>query len=256
MSDNHSDIHHNHPPTSLIFNCVVRHMVGRKAPHHDLVGTPFDQEVGLKLGSLYRERCGWPVTIVKEVVVDSQEHQFGFRFWGDNHILYRANGTTSLDGSEQMNDVVEILDEVPENEVTQAIAAYTRPEKRTNVEVGKTYTYAWPDGQSIAQYTVLAIFERSYDVIYSNGVRNNIQFGCPLNLGSVELNTETLLNLRNAALTVQTAVGEVLASGGLHPDTWFEYLRECQNKLASQTNGKRVEFERIRRENERPDYVI
>ena len=50
--------------------------------------------------------------------------------------------------------------------------------------------------------------------------------------------------LRQAAIKMQVAVGNVLLSGGLEVDNWFATLVNCQQGLAAQTKGARHEYEK------------
>lgn len=49
--------------------------------------------------------------------------------------------------------------------------------------------------------------------------------------------------LRQAAIKMQVAVGNVLMYGGTEPDKWFDAIADCQRNLAAQTKGCRAEFE-------------
>lgn len=49
--------------------------------------------------------------------------------------------------------------------------------------------------------------------------------------------------LRQAAIKMQVAVGNVLLYGGTEIDKWFDTLAQCQRELAAQTKGTRQEYE-------------
>jgi hypothetical protein len=52
--------------------------------------------------------------------------------------------------------------------------------------------------------------------------------------------------MRIAALKMQVAVAQVLETGGLFPDNWWEQLIDAQRGLAAQTRGTRAEFAALR----------
>lgn len=49
--------------------------------------------------------------------------------------------------------------------------------------------------------------------------------------------------LRQAAMKMQVAVGNVLLDGGRDYKKWFDPLIKCQQELAAQTKGSRLEYE-------------
>lgn len=52
--------------------------------------------------------------------------------------------------------------------------------------------------------------------------------------------------LRNAAMTMQVAVGRIFLTGGLDIEKWFDYLPVAQRNLASSTQGKHMDYEQAR----------
>ena len=53
-------------------------------------------------------------------------------------------------------------------------------------------------------------------------------------------------DLRDAALQMQVAVGNMLSYGGLFPLEWFDQLIKAQQRLAGITLGTRKEFDKFR----------
>ena len=52
-------------------------------------------------------------------------------------------------------------------------------------------------------------------------------------------------DLREAALTMQIAVGRILENGGLNIDEWWDTLTEAQRRLANATKATRAELDKL-----------
>lgn len=103
---------HDDFPFGLLYNHTLR--IDPPKPLDDTQSVrPFDFDTDtLVLSGLYQEKTGYLCRITHEVHSNTSEYHHGFRFYGDNWVIYRKTGSTTFDGSPGMNDIIGVVEEI------------------------------------------------------------------------------------------------------------------------------------------------